>query len=97
MLAGQRRDTIPTPPGWQPGLYYPEQTQARRKEMNDTASKKRRVTSQEIRIGERVIVKDRKPGWKFCTPYEPGMAEKGARERLVTSHGFGGSVCGTFR
>ncbi|KAJ1211269.1 hypothetical protein NDU88_006630 [Pleurodeles waltl] len=48
--------------------------------------------SWDIRIGDQVIIKDQKPGWKFCTPYEPRigtvtrvpgtMAEKG-RERVI--------------
>ncbi|KAJ1216502.1 hypothetical protein NDU88_004103 [Pleurodeles waltl] len=60
-------------PGWRPALYCPEQTQARRKKINDMASKKKRAIVRDIRVGEQVIIKDRKPGWKVSTPYEPGV------------------------
>ncbi|KAJ1082147.1 hypothetical protein NDU88_002317 [Pleurodeles waltl] len=31
------------------------------------------MTNQHLQIGDRLIIKDRKPGWKFRTPYEPGV------------------------
>ncbi|KAJ1090173.1 hypothetical protein NDU88_003308 [Pleurodeles waltl] len=73
MLAGTRRDTIPTAPRWEPIPYHPKQTQAKRREVNDKASRTRRARVRDIHIGDQVIVKDRKPGWKFRTPYEPGV------------------------
>ncbi|KAJ1097503.1 hypothetical protein NDU88_002621 [Pleurodeles waltl] len=94
MFAGQRRDTIPTIPGWQPAPYRLEQTQARRKKVHDAASRKRRAMLKDIRVGDWVIIKDRRPEWKFRTPNEPGAwtvtgmsrtivtAEKG-RERVT--------------
>ncbi|KAJ1179120.1 hypothetical protein NDU88_004356 [Pleurodeles waltl] len=51
----------------------PEQAQARRKEVNDKASKRRCAVSRDTGIGDQVIIKDRKPAWKFCTPYKPGL------------------------
>ncbi|KAJ1130570.1 hypothetical protein NDU88_008921 [Pleurodeles waltl] len=51
----------------------PKQTQAKSKEVNDKVSRGRRARTRDIRIGDQVIVKDRKPGWKFRTPYEPGL------------------------
>ncbi|KAJ1214306.1 hypothetical protein NDU88_001925 [Pleurodeles waltl] len=29
--------------------------------------------TRDLRVGDRVIIKDRRPGWKFCMPYEPGV------------------------
>ncbi|KAJ1200879.1 hypothetical protein NDU88_004700 [Pleurodeles waltl] len=86
MLAGPRRDTIPTAPGWKPTPYHPEQTQAKRKEANDKVSRVRRARARDIRIGNQVIIKDRKPGWKFRTPYEPGVwTETGVSGTMVTA------------
>ncbi|KAJ1218106.1 hypothetical protein NDU88_005691 [Pleurodeles waltl] len=73
MLAGPRRDTILTAPGRKPNPYHPKQTQAKRKEVNDKVSRRRQDRVRDIRIGDQVIVKDRIPGWKSRTPYEPGV------------------------
>ncbi|KAJ1123886.1 hypothetical protein NDU88_002353 [Pleurodeles waltl] len=73
MLTRQRRDTIPTSPGWQAAAYHPEQAQARRKQVNDRASKKRRAVLMDIWIGDQAIINDQKPVWKLSTPYEPGL------------------------
>ncbi|KAJ1082381.1 hypothetical protein NDU88_002549 [Pleurodeles waltl] len=70
MLAGQIRDTITKAPGWRPNPSHLRQTQAKRKEVNDKTSKRRRAMVKDIRVGDQVIIKDRKPGWKFRTPYE---------------------------
>ncbi|KAJ1200663.1 hypothetical protein NDU88_004484 [Pleurodeles waltl] len=73
ILAGTRRDTIPTGPGWEPTTYHRKQTQAKRKQVNDKASRRRQARVRDICIGDQVIINDRKPGWKFRTPYEPGV------------------------
>ncbi|KAJ1145111.1 hypothetical protein NDU88_011403 [Pleurodeles waltl] len=70
---GTRRDAMPTYPGWQPSRYCPEQRPTRRRETNNRASRKRHATTRHLQIGERVIIKDRKPSWKFCKLYEQGV------------------------
>ncbi|KAJ1204567.1 hypothetical protein NDU88_000013 [Pleurodeles waltl] len=85
MLAGQRQDTIPRAPGWRPSPYHQKQTQARRKEVNDKTSKRRRAMVKDIRVSDQVIIKDRKPRWKFRTPYEPSVwAVTGVSGTMVT-------------
>ncbi|KAJ1200848.1 hypothetical protein NDU88_004669 [Pleurodeles waltl] len=69
MLAGPRRGTILTAPGWKPAPNHRKQTQAKRKEANDKVSRGRRARARDIRIGNQVIIKDR----KLHTPYEPGV------------------------
>ncbi|KAJ1119180.1 hypothetical protein NDU88_007366 [Pleurodeles waltl] len=61
---------IPTCPEWKPPHYDPGATQAKRQENNARASRKRRVTERQLNTGNRVIIWDRRPGWKFRTPFE---------------------------
>ncbi|KAJ1159765.1 hypothetical protein NDU88_000270 [Pleurodeles waltl] len=51
----------------------PELQQAKRKAVNDRASRTRRAAWRDVRIGDQVVVRDRHLGWKFRTPYEPGV------------------------
>ncbi|KAJ1187829.1 hypothetical protein NDU88_004599 [Pleurodeles waltl] len=64
---------MPTHPAWQPLPWHPERTQAKRKMVNEGASRTVYAAWWDVRIGDRVVVKDRRPGWKFRTPYEPGV------------------------
>ncbi|KAJ1173603.1 hypothetical protein NDU88_005432 [Pleurodeles waltl] len=50
MLAGTRRDTIHAAPGWEPIPYHPKQKQAKRREVNDKASRTRRARERQ-RVG----------------------------------------------
>ncbi|KAJ1122083.1 hypothetical protein NDU88_000587 [Pleurodeles waltl] len=60
-------------PGWKPPPFHHEQAQARQKKRNQQDSRRRRAATRYLSIGGKVILKDRKPGWKFRTPYEPGI------------------------
>ncbi|KAJ1153336.1 hypothetical protein NDU88_006097 [Pleurodeles waltl] len=43
------------------------------RETNDQASRRRCATTRHLQVGDRAIIKDRRPGWKFCTPYDPAV------------------------
>ncbi|KAJ1158227.1 hypothetical protein NDU88_010921 [Pleurodeles waltl] len=73
MLTGIQQDSIPTPPEWQPFSYNPERTQSKRRALNECASRTRRAAWRDVRVGDRVVVRDRCPGWKFSTHHEPGV------------------------
>ncbi|KAJ1111147.1 hypothetical protein NDU88_008484 [Pleurodeles waltl] len=53
--------------------YCPGQRQARQREANDWASRMSNEVTQDLLICDRVIIKDRKPRWKFHTLYELGV------------------------
>ncbi|KAJ1197069.1 hypothetical protein NDU88_000931 [Pleurodeles waltl] len=64
-------NSIPTPPEWQSLPPRAELEHSKRKVVNNQASQTRHASWQDIRIGDQVVIRDRCPGWKFRTPYEP--------------------------
>lgn len=73
MLAGPRRDTIPNAENWEPPLYDPNHTQARRTDINQKATRRRRAQTRVMNPRCTVLVKNRRGGGKFRTAYEPGV------------------------
>ncbi|KAJ1135305.1 hypothetical protein NDU88_001745 [Pleurodeles waltl] len=73
MFSSVRRDVLLTPPEWQPAPFQRELGRYQRRRRNERASQKRGATGRRLHGGDKVILKDCKPGWKFCMPYEPGV------------------------
>lgn len=65
------RDHIPVSPTWRPADRDNGAVQARREVTNQKASEARGAKETTIKVGDRVVIRDRHPGWKFQTPYEP--------------------------
>ncbi|KAJ1154548.1 hypothetical protein NDU88_007299 [Pleurodeles waltl] len=59
--------------GWQLTLFHPEHSQSRRRRGSERASRRRGVRARHLQVGDKVILKDRKLGGKYCMPYEPGI------------------------
>ena len=64
------RDVIPTEPSWRPAEIDNTMVESKRKGTNEKASRARGAVSSNIVVGDRVIMKDRHPWWKFRTPFE---------------------------
>ena len=64
------RDVIPCGPNWRPAEVDNSRVHEKRKEINEKASRNRGAIASDIVVGDRVVVKDRHPGWKFRTPFE---------------------------
>lgn len=71
MLAGPRRDNIPTAPDWESPPYDPSAAQAKRAATNQRATQKRRARTRELHPGCQVLVRNRRGDGKFRTAYEP--------------------------
>ncbi|KAJ1115489.1 hypothetical protein NDU88_003713 [Pleurodeles waltl] len=59
MLKGNRRDPIPAHPEWNPSRY-------------DKQDRRRKLDAKETTQVQEIL-KDRRPGWKFWTLFEPGV------------------------
>ncbi|KAJ1085058.1 hypothetical protein NDU88_005191 [Pleurodeles waltl] len=59
--------------GWLPAELCVEEAQVKRQITNEKAIWRRHSLSPDLCVGDRVLKKDRHPGWKFRTPYEPKM------------------------
>ncbi|KAJ1158053.1 hypothetical protein NDU88_010749 [Pleurodeles waltl] len=64
-------DCIPTSPQWEAPELDVEATQRRRQRTNQKASERRRTHCCDFQEGDQVVVKSRRPGGKFQTPFEP--------------------------
>ena len=64
------RDVIPTGPSLRPAEMDITRVESKRKGINDKASRTRGAVSSNIVIRDRVIMKDRHPGWIFRTPFK---------------------------
>ena len=64
------RDVIPAGPKWKPAQIDPAHSQEKRRITNEKASRTRRATRSNLVVGDRVVVRDRHPGWKFRTRFE---------------------------
>ncbi|KAJ1087847.1 hypothetical protein NDU88_001010 [Pleurodeles waltl] len=56
---------------WKPDELDPEETQEKRLKTNQKASAWRRTQCSDMCMGDIDVVRDRYPGWKFRTTYEP--------------------------
>ncbi|KAJ1087846.1 hypothetical protein NDU88_001009 [Pleurodeles waltl] len=65
------RDCIPVGSSWKPDELDPEETHEKRLKTNQKASAWRRTQCSDMCMGDIDVVRDRYPGWKFRTTYEP--------------------------
>ena len=80
------RDVIPAGPHWKPALLNFPQAECKRARTNEQASRSRRAVRSNLVVGDRVLVKDRHPGWKFRTRFEPEIWKVvGIKGTMVTA------------
>ena len=64
------RDVIPAGPRWKPARIDTARCHEKRRVTNEKASRTRRAAMPNLVAGDRVVVRDRHPGWKFRTRFE---------------------------
>ncbi|KAJ1136698.1 hypothetical protein NDU88_003113 [Pleurodeles waltl] len=64
------QDVIPTGSGWSPATIGIQPTQEKRKATNNQASLVLKAVHPDLMVKNKVIMRDRHPGWKFRTPLE---------------------------
>lgn len=86
------RDVVPASPGWRPTTLDPIAVQNRRRNTNEKASLQRRARSTWFQPRDRVVVRSRRPGWKFGTRYETKIWEVVSQKGTMVTARRGGTT-----